>query len=151
MTPDRIRQWHRLFGITLTDLFRDTPWQVELEKELALQSQLLDVVIIEQTAARTPAAVELPDGLDGLRAHNLLTYKSHHEALDGWALDELIGHYVNYRKLTSPPDRLIRRRSSSSFMPSPPGRRRGWRNTGRSPRPPGRACSTSPGGRPRCG
>jgi hypothetical protein len=107
MTPDRIRQWHRLFGITLTDLFRDTPWQVELEKELALQSQLLDVVIIEQTAERTPAAVALPDGLEGLRAHNLLTYKSHHEALDGWALDELIGHYVNYRKLASPPDRLI--------------------------------------------
>ena len=107
MTPDRIRQWHRLFGITLTDLFRDTPWQVELEKELALQSQLLDVVIIEQTAERTPAAVALPDGLEGLRAHNLLTYKSHHEALDGWALDELIGHYVNYRKLASPKDRLI--------------------------------------------
>ena len=113
MTPDRIQQWHRLFGITLTDLFRDTPWQVELEKELALQSQLLDVVIIEQTAERTPAAVELPDGLDGLRAHNLLTYKSHHEALDGWALDELIGHYVNYRKLISPKDRLIRRRTVS--------------------------------------
>jgi hypothetical protein len=107
MTPDRIRQWHRLFGITLTDLLRDTPWRVELEKELALQSQLLDVVIIEQTTERTGAAVELPDGLEGLRAHNLLTYKSHHEALDGWALDELIGHYVNYRKLLSPKDRLL--------------------------------------------
>jgi len=35
-----------------------------------------------------------------LRAHNLLTYKSQHEALDAWALDELVGHYVNYRKLT---------------------------------------------------
>jgi hypothetical protein len=32
---------------------------------------------------------------------NLLTYKSQHEALDAWALDELIGHYVNYRKLLS--------------------------------------------------
>jgi len=107
MTPDRIQQWHRLFGITLTDLLRDTPWQVELEKELALQSQLLDVVIIEQTAERTGAVVELPDGLEGLRAHNLLTYKSHHEPLDGWALDELIGHYVNYRKLASPQHRLL--------------------------------------------
>ena len=38
MTPDRIRQWHRLFGITLTDIFSDSPWRVELEKELALQS-----------------------------------------------------------------------------------------------------------------
>ena len=46
------RQWHRLFGIALTDLFSGTPWRVELEKELALQSQLLDVVIIEQAPAR---------------------------------------------------------------------------------------------------
>ena len=105
MIPDRIRQWHRLFGITLTDVFSSTPWRVELEKELALQSQLLDVVIIEQAAAEkgdpSTTTWNLPDGLEGLRAHNLLTYKSQHEALDGWALDELIGHYVNYRKLLS--------------------------------------------------
>jgi hypothetical protein len=82
---------------------------VELEKELALRSQLLDVVIIEQGAGgeRTGAAaeLELPDGLEGLRAHNLLTYKSQHEALDGWAIEELIGHYVNYRKLLLPSKR----------------------------------------------
>jgi hypothetical protein len=44
----------------------------------------------------------LPDGLDGLVAHNLITFKSHREALDGWAMKELIGHYVAYRKLISP-------------------------------------------------
>jgi hypothetical protein len=111
MIPDRIRQWHRLFGITLTDVFSSTPWRVELEKELALQSQLLDVVIIEQAAAEKDApsssAWNLPDGLEALRVHNLLTYKSQHEALDGWALDELVGHYVNYRKLLSPRDQWI--------------------------------------------
>ncbi len=32
---------------------------------------------------------------------NVLTYKSLHEPLDAWALEELIGHYVNYRKLVS--------------------------------------------------
>ncbi len=28
MTPDRLHHWHRLFGITLTDLFSGTPWRV---------------------------------------------------------------------------------------------------------------------------
>ena len=49
----------------------------------------------------------LPDGLDGMAEHNLITFKSHHEALDAWAMKELIGHYVAYRKLVSPsPARL---------------------------------------------
>jgi len=59
-------RWHRLFGIALTDLFTDTPWRVELEKELALSSQLLDVAIIARTAEMAgPGAVaaELPDGV----------------------------------------------------------------------------------------
>jgi hypothetical protein len=103
MTENR-RQWHRLFGIGLTDLFADSGWRVELEKELALTSQLLDVVIIERQQTAIPTrSIQLPDGLQGLRAHNLLTYKSRHEALDAWALDELIGHYVNYRKLNATP------------------------------------------------
>jgi hypothetical protein len=99
------RQWHRVFGLALVDLFADAPWvvELELELELALKSQLLDVAIIE---ARAPSrsvqsSPELPDGLENLRPHNLLTYKSHHEALSAWVLDELISHYVNYRKLKS--------------------------------------------------
>jgi hypothetical protein len=43
-----------------------------------------------------------------LRAHNLVTFKSHHEALDAWAVKELIGHSVAYRKLVSPsPSELL--------------------------------------------
>jgi hypothetical protein len=95
--------WHRWFGIGLSDRFDGTPWRVELEKELALKRQRLDVVIIEQSGGAgtdiQPWTFDLPDGLDNLRAHNLLTYKSHQEALDAWAVDELLGHYVNYRKL----------------------------------------------------
>ena len=106
MTPDRLYDWHRLFGLTLSDVFQDTPWRVELEKDLAMQRQLLDVVIIEQTAP-DGAAADLPDGLDNLCAHNLLTYKSKQEPLDGWALDELLGHYVNYRKLIGPKPGLL--------------------------------------------
>ncbi len=44
----------------------------------------------------------MPDGFEHLAPHNLLTFKSHQEALNVWALCELIGHYVNYRKQASP-------------------------------------------------
>src|SRR5712691_1982684 len=37
-----------------------------------------------------------------LAAHNRVSFKSYQEALDGWALQEFIGHYVNYRKQASP-------------------------------------------------
>jgi len=45
---------------------------------------------------------DLSQGFEDLVAHNLVTFKSYQEALDGWALNELIGHYVNYRKQVSP-------------------------------------------------
>jgi len=72
---DTRRQWHRLFGIALTELFEGAPWRVELEQELAVRSQLLDVAIIEAVGAEAERHLppDLPDGLDTLRAHNLLT------------------------------------------------------------------------------
>lgn len=91
--------WHRLFGIGLTDLFTGTGYIVELERDLSIQQQFLDVIIIEQ--AQRGIATHLPDGLENLAKHNLLTYKSLRESLDSWAIDELIGHYVNYRKQIS--------------------------------------------------
>jgi len=42
-------------------------------------------------------AEPMREGLEELAAHNLITFKSHQEALDDWALKELTGHYVNYR------------------------------------------------------
>ncbi len=44
----------------------------------------------------------LPDDLGNLRHYNLLSYKSLREPFDDWALKELTGHYVNYRKQISP-------------------------------------------------
>jgi len=93
-------EWHRLFGLALTDYFTDSVYRVEVEKDLSRVQQLLDVVIIEQEAEGQ--ITELPDGLENLARHNLLTYKSLRQPLDAWALDELIGHYVNYRKQESP-------------------------------------------------
>jgi hypothetical protein len=60
----------------------------------------LDVVIVRHSRGRFPG--RLPDGLDNLAAHNLLTFKSFQQPLDDWALHELIGHYVAYRKMVGP-------------------------------------------------
>jgi hypothetical protein len=99
---ERIIGWHRLFGLTLRDLFTHTPYTVELEKDLTLQQQFLDVVIIEQNTQQPFDPNTLPDGLDNLKTHNLLTYKSFRESLDSFSLDELIGHTVNYQKQFAP-------------------------------------------------
>jgi hypothetical protein len=92
--------WHRYFGLLLTDLFTRSPFTVEIERDLSQQKQLLDVVIIRRGRGRFTE--RLPDGLDVLATHNLLSFKSFHESLDDWAMKELIGHYVSYRKLVSP-------------------------------------------------
>ena len=81
--------YHRHFGLLLTDFFTGSPFVVELEKDLSLKQQYLDVVIIRKRRGRFVG--QLPDGLDDLAEHNLITFKSHHEALDDWALKELTG------------------------------------------------------------
>ncbi len=98
--------WHRLFGIALTDLLAGTAWEVVLELDLSVKQQLLDIVVVRR--GKGPQPRELPDGLGPLADHNLVTYKSLREPLDGWALKELAAHSVNYRKQVSPSlDRLL--------------------------------------------
>jgi hypothetical protein len=92
--------WHRLFGLVLMDFFSGSCFEVELEKDLSQKKQLLDVLILRRKEGTFEGT--LPDGLEDLADHNLLTYKSHHEALSDWSLKELTGHYVNYRKQVSP-------------------------------------------------
>ena len=100
MTQDRT-DWHHRFGLMMQDFFTGTPCVVEVERDLSVKSQFLDVLIIHKTAGTLDRV--LPDGLEGhLVEHNLMTFKSHREPLDSWALDELLGHYVNYRKQVSP-------------------------------------------------
>lgn len=92
--------WHRLFGLVLIDFFTGSDYVVELEKDLSVKKQRLDVVIVRKGSGAFPG--RLPDGLDDLTAHNLISFKSYQEALDGWTLKELVGYYVNYRKQVSP-------------------------------------------------
>jgi hypothetical protein len=101
---DEPRPWHRWFGLAWMDFFRGTAVTVESDKELSIQQQRLDVLIVRPGAIQR----EMPDGMEGLAGHNLITFKSHHDALDEWAVSELIGHYVAYRKLVSPsPSELL--------------------------------------------
>src|SRR5947209_6793849 len=95
-----IRPLHRLFGLSWIDFFQGTPIAVETELDLSLKQQFIDLVLIRKGPGPLPRP--LPDGFEDLAGHNLLTFKSHQEALDGWALWELIGHFVNYRKQASP-------------------------------------------------
>jgi hypothetical protein len=93
-------EWHHLLGAGLDDLLTGSGYEVVLEKELSLKKQRLDILIIEQKFGQPIA--ELPDGLGPLARRNLVSYKSPRQALDAWTLDELLGHYVNYRKQASP-------------------------------------------------
>ena len=94
------RPLHRLFELSWIDFFQGTALDVEKEMDLSLKQQFVDLVLIRKGPGPIPRP--LPDGFEDLAAHNLLTFKSHQEALDGWALCELVGHFVNYRKQASP-------------------------------------------------
>ncbi|MCK5716248.1 MAG: hypothetical protein KAH77_02080, partial [Thiomargarita sp.] len=96
----RIIKWHHTFGVTLIDYFTHSNYKVDLEKEVSLKKQYLDIAIIRKVAG-TPLK-EIATGLETLIEYNLFTYKSLREALDRWAIEELIGYYSNYRKIISP-------------------------------------------------
>jgi hypothetical protein len=91
---------HRLFGLCWRDFFQGSPIAVETERDLSLKQQFVDLILIRQGPGPLPQP--LPDGFEDLAAHNLITFKSHQEALDEWALHELVAHHVNYRKQASP-------------------------------------------------
>jgi hypothetical protein len=96
--------WHRLFGILLTDFLEGSPFKVELEYDLSQHKQLLDIIVVRKEPGEL--TIVMPDGLDDLVDHNLISFKSYQETLDDWTLKELTGHYVNYRKQTAVDGRL---------------------------------------------
>lgn len=104
-SDERLRRWHRLFGLLLSDHLADSPFSVILEMDLSLKQQFLDVVVVRRSPGQLTHP--LPDGLDDLANHNLISFKSYWEALTDWTLKELTGHYVNYRKQVSPRGRLL--------------------------------------------
>jgi hypothetical protein len=98
MSKER-QDWHRLFGVSWLDLCTDQPLRVDTELDLSARQQFLDVALVRKS--EDPLTIELPDGFEDLPEHNLITFKSHQEALDDEAILELLGHDVNYRKQNS--------------------------------------------------
>ncbi len=95
-----LTDWHHLLGMSLKDFFTETFYEVRLEEDLSKKKQILDVLIIEMKEGNPPN--KLPDGFENMKTHNLLSYKSIREPFDDWTADELLGHFVNYRKQASP-------------------------------------------------
>src|SRR6185437_3789565 len=98
-------RWHRILGLTVLDALTATSYDAEVEKDLSVQQQFLDILIVRRKPdhdANEPWNFVLPDGLDNLAEHNLLTYKSRGESLTARTLDELLSHQVTYRKIVSP-------------------------------------------------
>lgn len=94
------RPWHQYFGLSWADLFHGSAFGVDAEKDLSHKQQLLDLLVTRPDGAALPEP--MPDGFGDLARYTLITFKSYQEALDGWALSELVGHYVNLRKQLSP-------------------------------------------------
>jgi hypothetical protein len=44
--------WHRVFGLTLTDFFLDSEYEVMLEKELTAKKQFLDIAVVKRTEGK---------------------------------------------------------------------------------------------------
>jgi hypothetical protein len=77
-----MRDWHRIFGVSLAYTVTRIPFQVIQEMELSRVKQRLDVVIIRtQFNPSQQDWPELPDGLTVLTEHNRVGYKSIHESL----------------------------------------------------------------------
>lgn len=86
--------------MALTQYFAGTAWKVDVEVDLSLQQQRLDVVVLRR--GHDAPQPRWPDGFGTPADFNLLTFKALKDPLDAWALKELAGHGVNYRKYVSP-------------------------------------------------
>lgn len=58
---EALRDWHRLFGLLLTDFFSGSPYIVDVERDLSVQQQYIDVVVVRRRRGRFMGS--LPDGV----------------------------------------------------------------------------------------
>ncbi len=92
-------QWHELMAALLRIHFENSPFEVEAEVDLSLKKQFLDILVVRKLPG--DFAGKLPDGFEPMADHNLISFKSLCDTFDGWALLELLSHFVVYRKQVS--------------------------------------------------
>jgi len=105
LQPKKTIKWHELMGLGLIDMFTDSNFKVKTEQDMSVKPQYVDVLIISKSTGKP--VEKLPDGFEFLTDYNILTYKSLNESLNQWAIVEILGHYVSYRKIVSPKDELL--------------------------------------------
>jgi hypothetical protein len=97
-------EWHKILGHALRDYFTDTCYSVEIDRELKIK-QFVDILVIEEHEGKNIDS--FLKGFENLSKYNVITYKSLRKPLDSWALDELTGYYVLFRKMISPDQKKL--------------------------------------------
>ncbi|OQX06998.1 MAG: hypothetical protein BWK80_50075, partial [Desulfobacteraceae bacterium IS3] len=98
--------WHRLWGLMMMPLFERIGYETIVEMDLSAKVQLLDMVAVRRKEKKES---EIPDsdcysGFENLNEHNLISFKSFREVFNMTALEELYGHFTNYRKMKNIPE-----------------------------------------------
>lgn len=88
--------WHRIFGTLLMDRCRNSTVQAQLELDTSQVRQLLDCLLLY--APSHLGHPSLPDGFEPLSTYTLISFKSHQDIVNDFALRELIAHGIGYQK-----------------------------------------------------
>jgi hypothetical protein len=60
----KIIKWHDLIGLTLTDFFKGSNFEVKTEENMSVKTQYVDVLIISKSSGKP--IKKLPDGFEFL-------------------------------------------------------------------------------------
>ncbi len=98
--PDKT-DWHRLWGLMVSPLFERLGCDVTVEMDLSFKVQRLDMTVITKNKPLCFNDIN-PDyyqGFENLNDHNLISFKSFNEVFNRTAIEELYGHFTNYKKI----------------------------------------------------
>ncbi len=115
--------WHRIVGVIFYDVFEGTSFDVKVEFDVAVTPKMVDVVVQAKNETLSFAPL-VAKGIDGLRQHNLFTFKSHRETFTARTLEEFVSYYSGYLKTLAPPKKneldrdLVRLFAISTRRPS---------------------------------